>query len=499
MSRSKQPLATLDLTKRDHRVALFCLIAACLVLLIQSTFLIRTRWVEDESWLSNGSWTLAQEGRVRMPIFPSDPRYQADVSMPVYHAGVAAFFTAFGLGIPQARIGSALAAIATVIVVFLVAFDIGGPRCSVFSTLLLATDTFLVIAARTARPEAYTVLFCWLALLLYSRAARASSAKLALVSGLVLGIACINHPLSLPFVLSIGAFLLVRFRWRLWREPMVWSFAIGLALPAIPYVLWCFSDANHIASFRNVYLAKTADPLTERLIGEWSRWADFIGLGSQRVSIGIRLPLRLHIALLLIAAFWYLARTRRDLAGPAATVFILNILWWVYLVNKGPRYLVVLAPLFALLLGWVLAQSPRRPWRTVALAGFALVMVTQVGANAYWIYQSRHADYPALAKKLRQIIPANASAYGATTFWLALHDRTYYAYDRTKWDFTRRNLKPEYLILNDRVMAHGSGHGDDDFSTLRSQLTTFVRQHGTLAGFVPGDFYGDLEVYRVSY
>lgn len=488
-----------DSTKRDYRLALVCLISACLILLLQSVLLIHTRWVEDESWLSNGSWTLAQEGRLRMPMFPSDPRYQADVSMPVYHDGVGAFFALFGLGIPQARISSTLAAIATVIVAFFLALDFGGPLCAVFATLLLATDTFLVVASRTARPEAYTVLFCWLALLLYSRAIKTKSAMLMVGSGVILGISCINHPISLPFVLSIGAFLLVRYRWRLWREPMAWSFALGLVLPAVPYVLWCFSDANHIASFRNVYLSKVSDPWSERMIGELSRWADFIGLGSQRVFTGIRLPVRLHLALLLIAAFWYLFRARRDLAAPIATIFVFNVLWWIYLVNKGPRYLVVVSPLFALLLGWVLAQLLRHQWRPFALAAFALVMATQVGANAYWIYQSRHADYPALAAKLRRIIPAQASAYGATTFWLALHDRTYYAYDRTKWDFAVRNLKPQYLILNDRVMTNGSGHGDDDFATLRTQLNAFVQQHGTLAGRVPGDFYGDLEVYRVSY
>jgi 4-amino-4-deoxy-L-arabinose transferase-like glycosyltransferase len=472
---------------------------ACLVLLVQSALLIGTRWVEDENWLGNGSWTLVQEGRLRMPIFPADPRGEADVSITVHHLGMAASFAAFGLGIPQARATSAVAGVATVIVVFFLALELGGPYCAVLAGLLLATDTFLVVASRTARPEAYTVFFCWLALLLYARAIRRESAWVALAAGLILGVACLNHPLGLPFVLAIGVFLLARYGWRIWRQPVAWALVLGVAAPAVPYAMWCFSDPAHAACFRDVYLSKTGEPMAERIVGEASRWSDFIGLGSQRVATGLRIPVRLHVALALIAAFWYLLRTRRDLFGPAATLFVLNALWWVYLVNKGPRYLVMLSPLFALALGWVVAQSRGRSWEKAAMAVFALVMLTQVGSNAYWLYKYRRAEYPALESRLRSVIPAHASVYGATTFWLALHDRTYYAYDRTKWDYALEKLKPEYLILNDRVMVHGSGQGEDDFAVLRGRLQEFVREHGTLAGRVPDDFYGDLEVYRVAY
>src|SRR5207248_1686488 len=97
---------------------------------------------------------------------------------------------------------------------------------------------------------------------------------------------------------------------------------------------------------------------------------------------------------------------------------------------------------------------------------------------------------------LRRIIPETASVYGVITFWMALHDRKYYAFDRTPWDFASSKLQPEYLILYDRVMLHGSGQGVDDFATLRGQLTAFVKEHGTLAGRVSNEFYGDLEIYR---
>ena len=490
----------LDLSKKGSRRALFFYLGImCLVLLVQSTLLIRTRWVEDENWLGSGSWALVQEGRLRMPIFPADPRYEVDVSVPVHHAGVAAAFGAFGLGVPQARATSAIAGLATLVIVFFLGLELGGPYCALFTGWLLAGDTFLVIASRTARPEAYSVAFCWLALLVYLRAIRRESGAGVLASGLILGVAAVNHPLALPFILAIGIFLLARYGWAFWRRIPAWSFALGVLLPIAVYAAWCFSDAAHIACFKNVYLDRAGDPMLARILNEPNRWADFVGLGSQRVATGIRLPVRLHIALILVAAFWYLFRTRRSLFAAAATLLALNLLWWIYLVNKGPRYIVMLSPLFALVLGWVISQSRGTLWRKASLAVFALVMATQLASNTYWIYKYRHADYPALAARLRRVVPANASVYGATTFWLALHDRTYYAYDRTPWDFALQKLRPEYLILNDRVMAHGSGQGSDDFADLRSNLTDFVRTHGTVAGLVPDDFYGDLEIYRVTY
>jgi hypothetical protein len=58
-------------------------------------------------------------------------------------------------------------------------------------------------------------------------------------------------------------------------------------------------------------------------------------------------------------------------------------------------------------------------------------------------------------------------------------------------------LRPQCMILYDRVMVHGSGY--TDWATLHEKLTGFVHSHGTLAGRVSNEFYGDLEVYRITY
>jgi hypothetical protein len=280
---------------------------------------------------------------------------------------------------------------------------------------------------------------------------------------------------------------------------MVWAFALGVAMLLVPYLVWCFSDAAHVANFQNIYVSKAHEPLRERLVGELDRWSDFIGLGSQRVSLPLRIPARIHIAAAIAAALIFLLRVRRKLALSLLALFLINIVWWLYLVNKGPRYITLVAPLFAILFGCALASSAARRTRLAWTAVVAVVVLTQVAGNFYWIFRYRNADYPAVARQLRAAIPPAASVYGITTFWLALHDRTYYAYDRTPFEFARDRLQPEYLILNDRVMVQGSGHGTDDFRDLRQKLTRVARERGTLVARVPNGFYGDLEIYRVSW
>jgi len=482
-----------------HRPAIFILIAACLLLLMESTMLMSTRWVEDESWLSNGSWTLVQEGRLRMPIFPADPRFAVDVGPPLHRLGLATSFAVFGLGIPQARGVSVLGGIATVIVAFLLALELGGPWCAALTALLVASDTFLVITSRTARPETLTAFLCWLAVLLYFRAIRWKSLLLTLGSGFACGLALTCHPLGFPFLCCLGLFFCMHYRATAWRQPMVWTFVLAAAVPVAAYTAWCFSNPAHIASFRGIYISKAAEPFRERIVGELDRWSDFIGLGSQRVLLPVRVPLRAHLALIQGAAFVYLFRARRKLAISMAVLLTANLLWFVYMVNKGPRYLVLLSPLFAIVLGWVLAELFNRRVRLLAVGGLALVLLSQVAGNAYFIYKFRTADYPAVARQLRAIIPPRSSAWGITTMWMALSDRTYYAYDRTPLDFAVQKLKPEYLILFDRVMANGSGHGKDDFARLRAQATELVRKRGTLAGRVSNEFYGEMEIYRITY
>jgi 4-amino-4-deoxy-L-arabinose transferase-like glycosyltransferase len=475
------------------------LVGACLLLLVQALILIDTRWVEDDSWYSIRGWALAQEGRIRMPVFPGDLEFGTSVATTLHADTLGASFALFGLGILQARGVSAIFGAGLVIVVFFLASRIGGRLCGAIAAVLVATDSFLVVAARTARPDAETVLLCWLALLLCDRAIAHHSLKLGFASGLVCGLGLVCHPLALAFFGAMVLFCGMQYGRKVWKEPLAWVLVGGAFVVLTPYLIWCFSDAAHITSFRGWYLGKSMEPFRARVFGEASRWSDFIGLSSTRVPLLPHVPLRAHVAVILIAAFAFFPRQNRRYGVAAFTLLAVNLGWLLFLTNKGPRYLVMLSPLFAIVLAYFAARSTGRRYHKLAAAAVALVLLTQVAGNAYWLYRYRGANYSVVSRQLRNIVPPGASVYGIETFWLALYDRTYYAYDHTPFEYAVEKLHPQYMILYDRVMMNGSGHGEDNLAPMREQATEFVRGHGTLAGRVSNDFYGNLEIYRVSY
>ena len=470
----------------------------CLILLAESAALISTRWVEDDSWYSSKGWTLATEGRIRMSVFPFDTEYIVNVVTTLHSMTLGAVFKLFGLGIAQARLTSALFAIALVIVVYLLASDIAGPKCGLIAALLTATDSILLVAARTARPEAETAFLCWLALLLFARAIARHSPPLALCGGIVCGLGLICHPMGFPFFVVMMLYCGAQYRWKAWKEPVLWATLGGVALVLVPYLAWCFSDQAHISSFRGGYLNRIPQPLRDRIAGELMRWSDFIGISNQRVPLLPHLPLRLHVAVILIVAIAFFARRDRRYGLAALTLLVVTLGWLVFMITKTPRYLSILTPLFAIALAYFAVASGSGWLGKAAGAALALVLFTNIAGNAFWLYRYRHADYAEVSSQLRQVVPQGSSVYGVITFWMALHDRTYYAFERTDFDRAVAELRPQYIIMYDRVMVHGSGYGDD-WAPLREKLTDFVHRRGTLAGRVANEFYGDLEIYRVAY
>ena len=128
---------------------------ALLLLLAQALPLFQHRWVVDESWYSIPGFTYLQEGAIRNPTFAeTDHESKADMrppAMPLTHAAV---FGVFGPGVWQARLPSLIASVIIVLVTFLLASRLAGPIAASLAAFLVATNNFLFLATRTARPEA---------------------------------------------------------------------------------------------------------------------------------------------------------------------------------------------------------------------------------------------------------------------------------------------------------------------------------------------------------
>jgi 4-amino-4-deoxy-L-arabinose transferase-like glycosyltransferase len=481
-----------------HRILLG---VALLLMLVQTTVLLNTRWVEDESWNTDCALTWLREGRLRMSSFPVDEAGKVDTRPPLTPLVLAASLKTLGVGPVPGRIPAVIGGLLTVAVVYLLGLELAGPLVGGLAALFAAVDNFLVISARTMRPEIFTSLFCTLGVLLFYYSRRRKSGWLSFLAAISAGIAVDFHPLGMGGAAAIGFLYILEFRQGFLAQRRTWMFIAGILVSVLPFAIWILADPVNIHAFVVGWGGRASESLIGKVLGEFPRYAELLGVANLRLKLGVPIPLRLHIVAVLVGAFLLLFRAKRALAVEIAGYLAVNILWWTFLTNKTPRVFAFFAPIFAFVTAWgvlYLAQTMRRPRFAMAIA--VICIGSQFLANAWFIYRYRAADYTLVTRQLRELIPDRAaSVYGIITFYTALNDHPYFSCDRTPFDYALNQAHVQYLILYDRVMMNGSAPGTDDFAALRRQLTDFARSgRADLVGRVNNDFYGDMEIYKVK-
>ena len=476
------------------------LLIPVLLVLIQELPYFEARWVEDESWYSIPAHTLLEEGRLRNPTFAdTDSESRVDTRPPAMPLTLSLMFAALGTGVAPARLPSLLAGLGVIIVVYVLALELAGPWAALIASILAAADNFLFLAARTARPEALVTFFSTLGLLLYLKGQQRHSAWLAFTSAAAIGIAMNYHVTAIPAALSIGIFFICELRERLWRQ-RAWIAVLGLFLAILPFGVWVRSTPAHYEAFKKLYGQGETESTIDKIRGERIRYSDFVGLSSQRFHLPFRFPYRLPVVLAIAFSLVLLYGHNRKVLWPALIVLSFNLFAWMYLVNKTSRYFAVVAPTLAILVAAAAVVSwNQKTWGKPVAGLLVFCMLSQCAGNLLLLYRSRNANYASVGAQLRAVIPRGESVYGAITFWMALHDRKYSSFDRTPLEYAIAVRHPSFMITNDRVMAGGSGYGQDNFAGLRAGVTAFVQDRAGLVGQVSDPFYGDLRIYRVHY
>jgi 4-amino-4-deoxy-L-arabinose transferase-like glycosyltransferase len=430
---------------------------------------------------------------------PSDIGSQVDVRPPGMPIALGAVFGILGLGVWQARLLPLLTAIGAIILTYLLAARLAGPWIGAIASLLLATDSMLFLAARTTRPEAIVTFLNILTFLLFFFAMRRNSWPAALGAGIAAGFAVNFHINGVIAALAMALWAIYEFRFQVWRKPICWVFAVSVIAMVLPYVFWINSNPVHQRAYREMQaLGTVVQHAPSRLAGEAMRMRDFLGISNRKLQLPVSVPARAPVAIIIVAGMVVVYRRKRHLFGYLALLLAASHGWWFYLANKNVRYTTVAAPVFAIIVASaavLFSTSNRR--RQVAILACAIYALNQIAGNAYLVYSFHKADYRTVAARLRSAVPPQETVYGANTFWLALHDRRYFSYDRSPFDYAMTNLKPRYLILNDRVLLHGSGFGHDDFSDTRLKAAAFVQRHADKTATVSNPFYGNLEIYKV--
>jgi hypothetical protein len=312
-------------------------------------------------------------------------------------------------------------------------------------------------------------------------------------------VACLASPNGVAAALAIGVLAFVEFRWRIIMRARPWLFVAGLLVAVTPFMLWVTSDTVHRTEFLTLYTLGEQEPLSNIPVLELARYSDFLGMPSGRLQLPVRIPYRLHVVLALLASILVLYRYNRGLLQKLACLILPCMAWWAYIRNPSARYMAIAAPYSSLLLaGGALALWNQKPaWRRKLVGVVVLLLVAQVASNYALLYIYRKADYTGVTSALRALIPRDATVYGALTFWMALNDHQYYSWNRTSLPYALDH-GATYLILNDRVLVGGEGHGRDDWRIRRLTLEDFVKTNASLIGRVPNPFYGDLQIYHVN-
>ena len=477
------------------------LFIALLLFAIQVLPFLSYRWVTDESWYAGPGVTLSQGRSATDPgMGPNEQEHQFDARPPGTALVMAGFFRVMGTSEVAARMGSVIAGAATLFLLYGLTRDVFGEEAAILCALLAATDNFLVITSRAARPEALTAICILLGLCALKAYARRGALAWAAACGLLMALGTMFHVTLLGFIVAYGL-LMIALDSRAKRFPLrgVLPYSAAYLAGLLPYALWIVRqpDRAGILGFREEFIGKArSDVLWVKLMKEFARYNDYFGYGMLHGHGLEALPVRLPIALVFFAATYVLWRHRRSWFYVECMLLVPSMLWLVYTANKSSRYLAIVAPVTVLVIGGavsLLRAQPRLYRWAVAIVG--LVVLAQLGANLLLLQAARKANYTALERELRRIIPPGQMAYGTITFWFGLRDGPYIASERTD-PLQARTYGAKYFVGGDRLMAMGSALDSAYFEGLRAHFAQ-VTQDGTLAGEINDPYYGDLKVYRV--
>ena len=476
------------------------LCCAIALFLLQVLPYLSHRWVTDESWYAGPAYSIAHGGGVSDPeIGPNDLEHTFDARPPANFLVMATSFKLFGVSQVTARLGSVLAGVLIVILVFQLSIGVLGKEGAILAAFLAASDNLIVLVSRAARPEALTVMAILAALAAMQQHAKRRTIVWAALSGLLMAVGTMFHITLLGFIVSAGL-LAIAIDKRRGDFPLRGAFFYSLAYLAglLPFGLWLSSNPIRRKGFQYEYLSRTGGQgFLAKLAAESHRYADLLGYKLLHGHGLEAVPVRLPIPLFFLFATWLLWRYRRTWFYLELLLIIPTMLWLVETVNRSSRYLSLLSPIIGFTIAAAVAATRGRDkLHRVMLAGAVLVIAAQVGANLILLKGARRADYDKVGAELRSVIPQGQTAYGTITFWLALRDSPYISYERTEPWMAANKFRARYFIVGDPTMSNGGDWDGVFYSKLLSQLTE-VEAHSDLVGHFPDPYYGDLKVYRL--
>ena len=483
---------------------------------------------EDEPWQASTGWKLAQTGVFGSDLFAGYHGMERHYYgfMPLYPLWLAVVFKGLGLGLFQDRWATVALGCLILSLTYALGQRLYGSTVGLLAIgLLLAARTaavtpahvsgiLLIDLARIARYDMLVPVFGLAALHVYlSAQARAQFTLYGLV-GLLAGLAGLSHVYG---ALWIAALLLLALWNRSgWRSLLAliggfsvpWLIYGGYVLSGMPD--WICQTRDYASRFEVLNPGWYVDNVRR----EWLRYAP--GLGPIGWMWLTRPGLWLSIAALWLALIGLLHRAWREHDRNARLIVVpallFPILFALLISSKVNSYLMVIAPIWAVAVAWLISAlwrratlHPARCWFRLAIA-ISVLLVALEGASSVVqleMMAARTTPYADFISRVRAHIPPGARVLGLHRYWFGLSDFDY----RSWWVPLVRaqsgeainpvlyDFAPDVVLLDSRL-----GHGPD--GTVRSNprlLPVFdwlaQRQYAQVA-VVDDATYGTMLIYQ---
>lgn len=380
----------------------------------------------DEDYFAVPGWTILRDGIPRIPYMPSrNPQgafYRADEHLftlpPLYFYCEAAAYAVLGPGTPQARLVSALAGVAAVIVVFSLARQWFDDRAALWAAGLYAFSRVVYFPCVMTRPDMLCGAFGIATIWSMARWQRDPQRRWLAAAGGWIGLGLLTHPFTAIYAIQAGVWSLARparLRRRLSSAALLVTVALAVFSLWLPLILQAPDTFRH--QFGNNVLDRSTPGVATRFLLPWDSFRRQIPLYIEHAG-----ALQGSLIVLVLAASTIAALRRRS-----ETVWIPLLLAWsgiyVHVALQGRHftkgYWCYTAALMFVVLGGAASAACRRlaalpggrAWSLVAGVALAASFVPGSGIRTFAAHV-RHWDdvnysAPRFTRRLLAELPAN--------------------------------------------------------------------------------------------